>query len=354
MITRRIATLLLLAVVMPAGCSSRQQAAAPLTRWSFEPRMIFPSDHSLKRPEDGVLLNDGSLVVSDQVVGLRLVSLDGSSRPFGRMTQVGYVHRPPEILGGPNGVAFEPGETHILVGDIYRGGIYRIDVDTEATELIYQHPFGVNTVRRDSSGGIWFTQSTRNKPEHGEQELFRAVGVPVGDGALYYIPPGKGGEKLAAKPVVENLFFANGFVLDEDAGYLYLAETTANRVSRYRLNTTAGTVSEGTVAVTLSHPDNIERDGDGRLWIASPVRSEVVVFDPATGARQSVFRIETPASARRIDAIEARISSGTSWIDLLAPDLWQPGPGMITGMILSSDDGPIYLTGLGDALIRLR
>ena len=33
--------------------------------------------------------------------------------------------------------------------------------------------------------------------------------------------------------------------------------------------------------------------------------------------------------------------------------LWEPGPGLITGMILSPDDGPVYLTGLGNALIQL-
>ena len=47
------------------------------------------------------------------------------------------------------------------------------------------------------------------------------------------------------------------------------------------------------------------------------------------------------------------IREGASWLDLMIPGLWDPGPGLITGMILPTDDGPIYLTGLGDALARL-
>jgi hypothetical protein len=77
------------------------------------------------------------------------------------------------------------------------------------------------------------------------------------------------------------------------------------------------------------------------------------VFDPATEAAGSVFRIATPQSDELVETIEARIRDGASWLDLMIPGLWEPGPGMITGMILPPDDGPIYLTGLGDALIQL-
>ena len=38
----------------------------------------------------------------------------------------------------------------------------------------------------------------------------------------------------------------------------------------------------------------------------------------------------------------------------LTPELWEPSPGMTTGIILPPDDGPVYVTGLGDALIRLK
>jgi sugar lactone lactonase YvrE len=340
--------------VVLGGCTSVERDDARLPRWSFGPEMIFPADRSLARAEDGVALTDGRLIVADQANGLRLVETDGSNRPFGRFADAGYLHSPPEIVGGPNGVTLEPSGTHVLVSDVFRGGIYRVDITTEATELVYQHAYGVNVARRDRGGGIWFTQSTRNNPENGEEELFRAVAVAIPDGALFYLSPSQASENPTAVPLVDDLRFANGLALDEAAGYLYVAETMASRVLRFRMDVAAGQVSDQTIALEVDHPDNLELDRHNRLWIASPLRNEIVVFDPTTHAAESVFRISTPESEHLIETIDARIRDGDSWLDLMVPDLWEPGPGLITGMILPLDDGPIYLTGLGNALVQLR
>ena len=349
-----IATILLIAAAVHTGCAASGRGSAAMPRWSFEPEMIFPADRSLKRPEDGVFLADGRIVVADQVDGLRVVSADGSSRPFGKLAQAGYAHDPPSIVGAPNGVSLNPSGTHILVADVYRGGIFSVEIATEATERVYQHPFGVNTARRDRAGGLWFTQSTRNGPEHGEAELLRSVDVATPDGALYYLPPPRGGEPRAPVSMLdERLFFANGFVIDETNRYIYLAETTGGRVTRYRIDPDGGRLSDRIVVLEVDHPDNLELDRHNRLWIASPVRSEIIVLDLASGATRSVLRISTPTSERRVEEIQTRIGNGTSWLELLTPELWEPGPGMTTGIILPPDDGPVYVTGLGDALIRL-
>jgi sugar lactone lactonase YvrE len=350
----RLTPLLLCLAVLCAGCAAAEQEVAPLPQWSFAPEMIVPGDGSLVRPEDGVVLPDGRLLVADQAHGLRLLSPDGSSRPFGNLAAAGYQHDPPRVVGGANGVALEPSGAHVLVTDVYRGGIYRVDIASETSELIYQHQYGVNSARADRSGGIWFTQSTQNSPERGEEELWRAVDSAIADGALLYLaPPGHGGERGAAVPLAEGLFFANGIALDEDAGYLYLAETLGGRVSRYRLDVAAGRVSDPKVILEILGPDNIELDPHGRLWIAAPLRSEIVVFDPSSDVTRSVFRISSPDSERTIEAIEARLRDGLPWLELMTPVLWEPGPGAITGIILSPADGPVHVTGLGTALIRL-
>ena len=354
MMKKLIPIILLGAAAIVAGCSSGDRTSATLTGWSFNPDMIFPADRSLNRPEDGVALQDGRVVVADQADGLRIVSADGSSRPFGKFADAGYVHNPPETVGGPNGVTLEPAGTHILVADVFRGGLYRVDITTEATELVYQHQFGINMARGDRSGGIWFTQSTQNKPEQGERDLFRSVDIPTPDGALYYLPPRNGGESCVAVPLVEGLSFANGLVLDETGGYLYMAETMAGRVLRYRLDVQAGRVTDQTVALEGVKPDNLELDRHNRLWIANLVRNEIVVLNLATGTAQSVFRISTPKSEQVISEIESRIREGKSWVKLLSPPLWEPSPGPITGFVLSADDGPVYVTGLGNALIQLK
>lgn len=346
-------TVLVSTAVILGGCASAGRTASTLPHWSFHPEMIFPADRSLTRSEDGVALTNGRLIVADQIDGLRLVHADGSSRPFGKLADAGYRHSPPEIVGGANWVSLEPAGTHILVSDVYRGGIYRVEIATEATERVYQHRYGVNMARGDRFGGIWFTQSTQNNADHGQEELFRAMAVATPDGALLYLPPPKAGETRTAVRAAGDLNFANGVVLDETAGYLYLAETMASRVLRFRLDVAAGQVSDQTVALEVSGPDNLELDRDNRLWIASPLRSEIVVFDPASKTAEAVCRVSTPESEALIQTIEARLREGTSWLDLLGPDLWAPSPGFITGMILSPGGEPVYLTGLGDALIRL-
>ena len=351
----------LTAAVILVACSDAEREAAPppgeaieaLPSWSFSEEMIFPADHSLRRPEDGVVLSDGRLIVADQIDGLRLVRADGSSSPFGRFADAGYLHDPPEIVGAPNGVTLEPSGTHILVTDVYGGGIYRVDIATETTERIYQHRYGVNMARGDRHGGIWFTQSTENNPDNGEAELLRAVDVAIPDGALFYLPASEASGERAAVPLVESPYFANGLALDEEAGYLYVAELMAHRVLRFRLDAPAGQVSDQTVALEVSFPDNVELDQYSRLWIASPLRSEIVVFDTGAGTAESVFRLSTPESERLIEAIEARLREDVPMLDLLVPSLWEPGPGPITGMILSPDEGPVYLTTLGTALIKL-
>ncbi len=40
-------------------------------------------------------------------------------------------------------------------------------------------------------------------------------------------------------------------------------------------------------------------------------------------------------------------------MELFTPAVWAPLPGFITGVIISPGRGPVYLTGLGDALVRL-
>jgi phosphoribosyl 1,2-cyclic phosphodiesterase len=168
--------------------------------------------------------------------------------------------------------------------------------------------------------------------------------------SAHYLPPSNG--RNGARRCCWSTVVLRQRLRDESAGYLYLAETTGNRVRAIARHSQP--VTDRTVVLEVSHPDNLELDQHNRLWIASPVRCEILVMDPATETTQSVMRVSTAKSEQRIEAIEARIHNGASWVDLLTPELWEPGPGMTTGMILPPDDGPVYVTGLGDALIQLK
>lgn len=344
---------LLGAIITFSGCYCDAPETAVLPHWSFEDAELFPADQSLNRPEDGVAFADGSLIVTDQATGLRLVNPDGTSRPFGKMVESGYVHNPPDVEGCANGVTLNPAGTHLLVADVFRGGVYRVDVSTEATEKIYQHTYGVNMAREDSHGGIWFSQSTRNLPEQGAAGLWDSVWVGQSDGALCYIAPASEGVEREAVYFADDLEFANGLVINEATGILYISESLGNRVLQFNVDVAAGTASGRKVALEVHVPDNLDLDSAGRLWIACPLRSEIMVFDPQTKLVESVFRVSTPESEELIKQIEARLAEGISWIDLSVPALWEPAPGLMTGMILSPDEKTVYSSGLGKALIKL-
>ena len=355
-----VGTMALCAACLPlaAGCtggtSDRGPSdAAALPQWTYNSTMIFPGDRSLTRPEDGIALPDGRLIVTDQVHGLRRVQLDGTSAPFGDLVAAGYVHRPPDQSGGAAGISIEPGGTHLLVADILHGGIYRVEVATGATERVYQHRYGVNTAVRDSRGAIWFSQSAHNTPEAGEAGMWATVDIPRPEGALLRLGMQGGRPATEAEVLVDSLYFANGLAIDETSGHLYVAETVGGRVLRYRVDLDAGQVSERSVFVDSVAADNLELDGEGHLWAVLPLTNEVLVVNTATGARHTAFRSVTPAQQAVIDEFGRRGQSGTSRMELFTPAVWAPLPGFITGAIISQERGPVYLTGMGDALVRL-
>ena len=348
-----LATSITLAAGCGAGIADKEPASAALPSWTWDSTTVFPRDHSLKRPEDGIALPDGRLIVADQVDGLRLVELDGTSKAFGNLAAVGYSHRPPEHNGGANGVSLEPGGTHLLLADVFGAAIYRVELASGAAEKIYQHRYGINTAVRDSRGAIWFTQSAHNTPEEGEARLWAAVDIQRPEGALYRLEVRDGHPAAEARLIVDSLLFANGLAIDETSGHLYLAETTGGRVLRFRVDLDAGTVSERTVFADSAGADNLELDGAGNLWAAVPLSNEVLLLNTATGARHSAFRTLTAAQQQVLEEFARRGQAGTSRMELFTPAVWAPLPGPITGIILGPEGGPVYLTGLGNAVLKL-
>ena len=336
------------------GCATSANDEG-LRSWSFEAASQFPAAKGLVRPEDGLVLRDGRIVVADQEHGLRVIAVDESTRPFGRFAAAGYVHTPPAQTAGPNGVSLEPDGVHALVADVFTGAIYRVNLDTEATERIYTHECGVNTAVSDSTGAIWFTQSTENRPgAQSVARLFEPFNKYSADGALYRIAPRPAnGTSAPARRVLTGLSFANGIVIDETRGRFYLAETLADRITGFRLAVKSGDLTHRKVVATVSAPDNVEIDEQGRLWVASPVQSAIYVIDPDNGATTTVFRAHTATSERSIAEWGRRKAKREPLLELFAPDLWTPLPGAATGVILTPGGGPVYLSGLGDALLKL-
>ncbi|WP_376692231.1 SMP-30/gluconolactonase/LRE family protein [Wenzhouxiangella sp. EGI_FJ10409] len=321
---------------------------------ALEQVALVPADRSLVRPEDGVMLADGTLLIADQEHGLVALSPDGAKRPFGNFEAAGYIHEPPSRSAGPNGVALEPGGGHVLVADVLTGAIYRVNSRTEQVVRIHQHEFGVNSVRRDRSGAVWFTQSTENNGPDSEARMFEAIDTKPMDGALFRLSPTNDHEPIPDLRRMDSGFdFANGLVIDEERGYLYVAETMADRIIGYQMSSLTGRLSNRRVIAEVPTPDNIELDAAGRLWVASPIANALLVVDPDSGEWSTAFHPHTEEHDRLMVEWRRRAASGEPRLELFGPDMWSPLPGLVTGMILTTDGGPIYLTGLGDALVQL-
>ena len=342
---------LALLAVVPACCVQADLAEPSL---SYEQVAMLPANGSLVRPEDGVLLADGRLLIADQNHGLIALAPNGETQAFGDFAAAGYRHEPPAHSAGPNGVSMEPDGIHVLVADIFTGAIYRVNTESEQVELAYQHEFGANAARSDSSGAIWFTQSTENSGPDSEARMFAAVDMRSLDGALFRVPPpGEDGSRPTAELKLSGLAFGNGLAIDEARGQIYVAEVMADRIIGYRIDVESGQLSEGRVVAELPTPDNIELDASGRLWVASPIANALLMVDPESGHWSTAFYPETPEHQAVFAEWQRRTQSGEPRLELIGPAMWSPLPGLLTGLILAPDSDTIYLTGLGDTLVEL-
>ena len=324
---------------------SNRNSSNQFPYFTFQKENLFPGDGSLLRAEDGVSLEEGRIIVVDQAKGLRLIEKDGSNRPFGDFAAVGFVHLPPEQIAAPNGMVLEHDGKHILMSDVADGKIYRINVDTEEVEMIYDHPYGVNTIYRDKTGAIWFTQSTEST---NLVELFRDVNLPVPLGAVYRMAD------LGSAPVLimDSLYFANGITMDKDEKHLFVSETMMDRVHKLEVDIKTGKAKYIGVAANVGSPDNILTDQDGRLIVSSPLSNQVVAVDFKNHSQYIIFDGSTKNNLKNTNEWNRRSHLGMERLELLSPDLYFPLPGLITGMFFSNDGQTLYITNLGNDLLK--
>jgi len=336
------------------GCNSQketeeviqpEESSDSIPYFTFHQDDMFPGDGSLLRAEDGVALEDGRLVVVDQATGLRLVEVDGSSRPFGEFKASGYVHLPPDQVTAPNGIVLEHDGEHILMSDVSDGKIYRVNIATEAVEMIYDHPYGVNTIYRDKTGALWFSQSTQST---NMVELFNDVNIPVPHGAVFRMAD------LNSSPVkvLDSLYFSNGIAMDKDEKNLYVCETMMDRVHRLKVDVNNGTAKYDGVVAYVGTPDNILVDQDGRLVIASPIYNQVVSIDLEKHSKHIIFDGSTEENSKVTNEWIRRSNLGMGRLEILSPNLFQPLPGLVTGMFYSQDGKTLYVSNLGNDLLK--
>lgn len=325
--------------------STTEIATKQLPYFTYQKENVFPGDGSLIRPEDGVSLEDGRIIVVDQANGLRLIEKDGNNRPFGDFATAGFLHLPPEQVAGPNGMVLEHDGEHILMSDVSDGKIYRVNVSTEKVELIYNHPYGVNTIYRDKTGALWFSQSAEST---NLGEMFQAANLPIPTGAVFRMAD----LKSVPVKIMDSIYFANGITMDKDEKHLYVSETMMDRVHKLKVDTKTGEADYIGVAANVGSPDNILIDKEGRLIVASPLYNQVVAIDFINHTHHIIFDGSTKDNLKVSNEWNRRSHLGMERLELLSPDLFSPLPGLLTGMFFSNDGQKLYITNIGNDLLK--
>lgn len=233
----------------------------------------------LKRPECVLAHSSGLLIVPDWTGagGVSLVS------PHGVCIRHLAVDRPANDPLRPNGIALESGG-NILMAQLGNktGGLFRLRPDG-TTETVLDEVDGqklppCNFVISDGGSGFFLTVSTRRVP--------RALGYrkDVDDGFIVHIP-----YRGAARIVADGLGYTNECMLHPSGRWLYVNETFARRLSRFKVSGRGKLGQRETVCKfgAGTFPDGLAFDETGVAWITSIVSNRVVRV--AAEARQTIW-----------------------------------------------------------------
>jgi len=249
----------------------------------------------------------------------------------------------------PNGLAFDA-DGNLLIANI---GTDRIELLTRSGDVrilldqIDGTPMGkVNFVLRDSMGRLWITVSTRRSP------WSAAITSRCADGYIVVV------DEKGPRIVADGLAFANEARLDAREEFLYVAETTAKRVSRFRILAHGAlgpreTFGPGQLGAGLI--DGITFDAYGNLWCAMVLADRLVAIDPegdvltlledgdsaATIAFEAVFATGEVVPVEVMDACGGTMAPLLTSVTFGGPDLKTVYLGSLKGSSIPYFSSPV-------------
>lgn len=229
----------------------------------------------LQRPECILAQRDGSLLTADARGGI--VHIDAS----GEQKLVLPANVDASAIGDgltsgslPNGLALDA-QGNVIIANIGTDRVERLMRSGEMRVLLDKidgRPMGkVNFVLRDSKDRLWITVSTRINPWPD------AIRSNLADGYIVLL------DERGARIVADGLAFTNEIRLDAREEWLYVAETTAKRVSRFRVldNGELGPrETYGPSQLGAGLIDGIAFDAYGNLWCAMIFADRLIAIDP--------------------------------------------------------------------------
>jgi sugar lactone lactonase YvrE len=275
----------------------------------LQPRQLDWIGSGLNRPECVLCTADGSVWVSDWRGGVARIGADGTQNVL-----LGKV-APDEPPLRPNGIALlEDGS--FLLADLSeeRAGVWRLlrtgEVEPFLLEIAGEPLPPVNFVRVDSRGCVWVTVSTRHRPR-----------------SLDYRPDARTGfvvlvDRHGARVVADELGYANECMFDAAEEFLYLNETFARRLTRYRVMED-GSLTDRETVTEFGHgtfPDGLALDTRGGIWVASIVSNRVIRVAP-DGSQELILEENDAAHVDRVEEAFRGGSLGREHLDAM-PSRW--------------------------------
>jgi gluconolactonase len=303
----------------------------PLAGWQVDLAALRTIGRDLSRPECILAERDGSLWAADARGGVMHILPDGSQSLITAAGVRHCGHGAPNLYDGtlPNGLAFAR-----------NGDLLIANFGTDALEVMTrdgQHrvlfdridgvPLGkVNFVLRDSRDRLWITISTRVNP------WSKAICSRQADGYIALL------DDKGLRVVADGLVFANEVRLDAREEWLYVAETCARRVTRFRVGVDGslrGREVFGPSSLGSGAIDGIAFDAYGNLWATMIFADALVAITPEgdlltlfeDGDREAAMRFDAeldtgvPVSADTIAATGGKIAPWMTSVTFGGPDL---------------------------------
>ncbi|PJG47378.1 gluconolactonase [Sphingobium sp. LB126] len=272
----------------------------PLKGWQVDPASIRTIGTGLARPECILAERDGSLWAADARGGVMHIRPDGSQRLVVQSASDHFNLEADEadsLLRGtlPNGLAFAR-NGDVLIANF---GTDALEVMTRdgASRTLYDsidgQPLGkVNFVLRDSRDRIWITVSTKVNP------WSDAICSSLSDGYIALI------DERGPRIVADGFSFTNEIRFDAREEWLYVAETSARRVTRLRVQPDGSLTDREVFGPSSLGPgavDGITFDTYGNLWATMIFADRLIAITP-DGELLLLLDDGNPEATARFDA----------------------------------------------------
>ncbi|WP_442598043.1 SMP-30/gluconolactonase/LRE family protein [Parapusillimonas sp. JC17] len=245
----------------------------------------------LSRPESVIALADGRLYAADRERGVVRVDVAPDAQPE-------IVWPAEEFVA--NGIALLDDGTFLIANVGPRGGAWRLVapgvVEPYLTEEQGLPRSPLNFLYPDEHGNIWLSLCTSLEPR---SLAFRHDNA---DAMIGVVKPG-GKMEIVAR----GLGFSNELRVDPTGGWLYVNETIARRMSRFKI-LPGPTLGPRELVCEFGHgtwPDGLEFDEEGGVWLTSVVSNRLIQVDKDG---RSTVHIEDCDDAA-IDAAEAAFAA---------------------------------------------